>query len=1433
MDKFKIDSNYKDNLNFTRVKFGFDKPVLESELNEMQIIQEKNITSLSKSVIPSGFVEKIIKGFDGKELIVNTQDSSYVKYNSIAIAPFKAYINGYELQCYGNETHNNRNGYIGVDLGEASETGQRDDLVYLECWFETINEQSILNKYGYLKGTHEKNPIVDPRVNFETSRRIVLKWDVKVAKGVDFDKFQDGFGYDSQINASYIYASTNEKVKLTSDINLVFASSSNIMFKGCDFYKDANLWVAGRPDYELPFSDVYGKYVFALPMFKVSRRNSTAYSLDNPNGSLSIKNYSVDTNGNNITSEVLGDIKLGVRPDGYFHDRIEHEDIVDLRKTVLIKNNDNVPYLNNTLKSLFNGELDTKCKKTTRRVQFGNKQPVYSHESIEYINKFDKSYIPSVFGIDSPTVSHKGAEPVYKESLNRYGIYLNNDTEITTQLGLINTTKGTIDMFIKPLWNGDSNCNQFIFGLFDNNNNLVYSLYKEDSKLIFLHKKYAVEHYDNNDKIIIDLSNTLLFANNYYHFRMSWTSTQMMFYINGKMVGKSKYSKGEMTPDKIKFGSIDTSCDGVVLEDFILYSNNFEASLYIDGYRDLVNKYWPNLPNDFINSDSLLRESFNGLVNCVSDNLILQENTIYKLSYEEGHQGQYRYSLNLLDGYVINNDKPITVYDLEGNLVVGNWTDIQESKAYFTTNVKSKFLIVKFEMAVSPASGGNDLFEEILRATFKSKNSEEPIEISYNKKGADPRKVNVLLPKTTKEGHIDYMMDFNSDRDSKQCFTRLLYHYIEPVIDESTGKPIKRYEISPYLYGYKVEGILGCNAGRIKQISRDRQGKFIIEFASGVEVGQIVEFQVALGGYSFEYETQSKTMFNKMLNMRTIRFEGDGVSKEFLLGCYNENGNSGIVEGAEPIKYGVNIYCQNVLSAGGSYNNDGDLICNGVEVEAPFNNNYVSFICAKQEPRGNFGEWWIEKRDLNYKFNNTGEQYVNYESVVVEFENNKIKKGESIFNGIDGVKIMTDISEHHLININPLNSEQGENGEFFVVKHEDGFTVYNTGSKGNAFEWITVDTDRLSNVEVADLKLSGKEGAVYREKIGEEYSVIVSTPVLSDEEIDVLSCGKIGDISFDKSMNKVAVYNTGSAVGEVKIIIFKEVELPPVGPDDVDITGGVLHSVYNFNENILDINDLIIEQENNYCAFVDGKMFKKSGDIYKFELDASSLGTPFIKVTFDDIIPSGAIVEIPVLVSYQPSYGDELSIWYKYTPYQGVLSNKSTNVKRVSDWKYFITTLSSGKKVTDSNLNNVINRLPGGLSSAYKINGSIIDLEGTNITNKEDINPRLIFVNDVMYDNNENNLSKLFELDCDLTISKTANSFQDGMININNSDFKVYLPDTKNNINKYVGMACLVMKDNELMLLVLGNLDETKPSKLNYIKPQFGDLYKINNLPTL
>ena len=99
MDKFKIDSNYKDNLNFTRVKFGFDKPVLESELNEMQIIQEKNITSLSKSVIPSGFVEKIIKGFDGKELIVNTQDSSYVKYNSIAIAPFKAYINGYELQC--------------------------------------------------------------------------------------------------------------------------------------------------------------------------------------------------------------------------------------------------------------------------------------------------------------------------------------------------------------------------------------------------------------------------------------------------------------------------------------------------------------------------------------------------------------------------------------------------------------------------------------------------------------------------------------------------------------------------------------------------------------------------------------------------------------------------------------------------------------------------------------------------------------------------------------------------------------------------------------------------------------------------------------------------------------------------------------------------------------------------------------------------------------------------------------------------------------------------------------------------------------------------------------------------------------------------------------------------------------------------------------
>ena len=49
-------SNFNKQANFTEVKFGENKPVLEVELNEMQQIQNEARADIIRDTMPSGFV---------------------------------------------------------------------------------------------------------------------------------------------------------------------------------------------------------------------------------------------------------------------------------------------------------------------------------------------------------------------------------------------------------------------------------------------------------------------------------------------------------------------------------------------------------------------------------------------------------------------------------------------------------------------------------------------------------------------------------------------------------------------------------------------------------------------------------------------------------------------------------------------------------------------------------------------------------------------------------------------------------------------------------------------------------------------------------------------------------------------------------------------------------------------------------------------------------------------------------------------------------------------------------------------------------------------------------------------------------------------------------------------------------------------------------
>jgi hypothetical protein len=127
------DHRYKKENNFNRVKFGSNKPLLETELNEMQRIQEDSRASMVRHMIPSGFLELIRSDFNAPYFSFSPDG----RKNTIAIGPSKVIVAGYEINIEGKEViENSQARYTYIDLGESPNVYSYDnptnfDLVFL------------------------------------------------------------------------------------------------------------------------------------------------------------------------------------------------------------------------------------------------------------------------------------------------------------------------------------------------------------------------------------------------------------------------------------------------------------------------------------------------------------------------------------------------------------------------------------------------------------------------------------------------------------------------------------------------------------------------------------------------------------------------------------------------------------------------------------------------------------------------------------------------------------------------------------------------------------------------------------------------------------------------------------------------------------------------------------------------------------------------------------------------------------------------------------------------------------------------------------------------------------------------------------------------------------------------------------------------------
>lgn len=943
---FEYNSTFNTDSSFTSIKFGYDKPVLETELNEMQEIQNHNRKLLTNKICKSGIIELVDKDFMGKDIIYNPNN----ELNKIAIAPMKVMINGHEIHVCGNYKVGEISSYIDIDLGEAptgeeDETKFRQDLVFLQVWLEEFDENDLMRRYGHTEGTIIPNTIVDARVGKETSHRMVLKWKIRTTnilnKFMDFDRWEYGFGFENNGIGNFVRIETDviDGINIINDnYDKIFANATHYMFKGCMFYGDNNLWVAGRPHRDDPSNTKDTEFVYALPLFRVDRRNKKVFDI-----------------GNSYGSRCFDEQNINTRPDNKCYDLIYPSDIVDLRKTVIIGDNDVNYYLDNTLNQIFTGTLSTKSNEQMRRIQFGIEPLIKksNYESLKskiaFLDSFNRGQAPHIG--KTPEKNPSEYNLVYRPSATEWGLNVDGKFSLTygmngPDLTAINTNEGTLEFFICPSWNGFDILEQSILTLY-------YQASTDSGFFPFLDiKKCIIEDKDKktqNSRLVIkryaDVGNDVvpstmnvninnISKDRIYHFRICWSvkNNDFDFYINGQKVGNSLDSNITRTKDirigKMQLGTIETSVKnntGFLIDELVIFTECFGDSNW-------------TIPKDYKDGNAIILPSFNGIFRNYRSNEFEQKNMV---TYIQTTDLQTSFSIDAPYGTVFgrmdsDNDNEIDnakVYCMKlsesspanldaGTELKGKFTGAMTNQLTFNLDedaisnyatFKGETVAIVYSLLIPSSNNIDDIPNELLKSEvyeIGKKASENISEVSFNvenKTGSknNPREVQKLVTITRDEkGNIvkyepvrniynvhDTAYDFSTLRNETNrdfAFSRLLEYYKE-------GENVNTYFIDLKLYGYDVlyvrkAEIITNDIDGFEEVEQAViqeaiiiENKIRVTLNKVVESGQKIKFELGLGGTTFDYNSNSKTYVGNICKAKMLEFESTGDKYEYVI----------------------------------------------------------------------------------------------------------------------------------------------------------------------------------------------------------------------------------------------------------------------------------------------------------------------------------------------------------------------------------------------------------------------------------------------------------------------------------------------------------------------------------------------------------------------
>ncbi len=352
-------------------------PVSAKNLNniENQVValsaKENSLAELVREAIPSGFTT------------LSDLDYGYMSTNPNTIKLSRdsvAYVNGYKIVIPAGTI---------ITLDAPPTSGNRDDLVFLEAW-----------KQVDANGAEQ------------------LSWRIRFIGGVDFTVYPEGFRHCGDY---WVYPNMVIPQGGANAPTLPYRFTQADKNDGLPI-TDAGLFIGGdgSASAKTALNTVDG-YVYAIPLFRVHRRNSSGYSVNNGNGSrlrthLTINNVTISPNVitsitvsdtspfnvgqyvyladkshpamvNEITNstqmkitllkdggtfwDVYSIYKSNDRPDLLFADIVADRDIIDLRHKVSLTGFNYQSLLEENFDKLLRGELQTTAKTSLLKTYHG------------------------------------------------------------------------------------------------------------------------------------------------------------------------------------------------------------------------------------------------------------------------------------------------------------------------------------------------------------------------------------------------------------------------------------------------------------------------------------------------------------------------------------------------------------------------------------------------------------------------------------------------------------------------------------------------------------------------------------------------------------------------------------------------------------------------------------------------------------------------------------------------------------------------------------------------------------------------------------------------------------------------------------------------------------------------------------------------------